>query len=195
MPNVAELKDRIFRATNHTYTDVFHMLALLNDALNQLTDGAKLEGSQTVSVVNGTGSYALPSTFKAPIALIEGEISAPTRVYDLVNIDENKYGYAIFNGQLHIKPKPTDAKTLTMYFYKYATQLAADTDTPEIDSQYHDLLSTYAAGMIMLLPDMKQYDKGLADRLMARWEDGKKSFRDSMMRKGKRTSVIQKVVW
>lgn len=195
MPQVSDLKDRIYQLTNNTYNDNFHMLNLLNDALNQLTDGAKLEGVQTINVVSGTDSYDLPATFKAPIALVDGSISAPNQVFDLVTIDDNNAGYVIFAGKMHLKPTINEDKTLTLYFYKYATPLVSDTDVPEIDAQYHDLLATYAAAMIMLLPAMKEYDKGLADRLLGRWEDGKKSFKESMMRKGKRTSVARRTVW
>ena len=194
MPNLSALKDRVFKLTNGLYTDTFHMTDMLNDALNMLTDGAKLEGSSSVSVISGTSEYALPATFKAPITLIEGNISAPSQVYQLVSINEPKFGYAIFSTNLYLKPEPASDKTLTLYYYKYATQLENDEDLPEIDTQWHDLLSTYAAGMIaLLLKD--QMDKGLADRYLARWEEGKESFKRSIDRKQKRTSVREKVVW
>lgn len=193
MPDLALLKDRIFYMTNHLYTDTVNMTNMINDAQNMLTDGAKLEGSSSIAVISGTGSYALPATFKAPITLVKGTIAEPDQVYDLVSIDEFKFGYSIFESLIYLKPLPQETMILTLYYYKYATQLTLDTDTPEIDTQWHDLLSTYAAGMIaLLLPD---FDKGLADRYMQRWEEGKKAFKESMARKQKRTTVRQKIIW
>jgi hypothetical protein len=192
MPTVAQLLDRIIKVTN--YTDRFFMIDLMNDALNQLVDGARLDGTSSISVTSGTASYTLPTDFKAPIALIDGSLSEPDIVYPLINVSETRFGYAVFGGNVIIKPEPQEDKTLILAYYKYATELSDDEDVPEIDSQWHDLLSTYTTGMIHMIPD-RNVDKGTVDRYMGRWDEGKKNFIESMTRRNKRSSVREKVMW
>lgn len=192
MPNVSQLLDRVIKATN--YTDRFNTVDLFNDALNQLIDGSKLEANINISVVADTSEYALPTDFKAPIALIEGDVASPHNIYPLINITEQRFGYSIYNGQIILKPPPAAATTLTLYYYKYATQLVEDEDIPEIDAQWHELLSTYAIGMIHMIPD-RNVDKGTVDRYMSRWEEGKLSFIQSMSRKNRRSRVREVNLW
>src|SRR5690348_5356427 len=139
MANVEQLKDRIFRATNHLYNDTFHMLDLLNDGLNMLVDGGKLRDVVTIPIVVGTNQYALPINFKAPGILQDETDPNAVLPYELVGIGENRFGYAIEAGFIYIKPMPTQAVNLTHYYYKYATPLVEDTDIPtDIDVQYHN---------------------------------------------------------
>lgn len=190
---VADLKDRIFRATGGRYTDTFHMLDLLNDALNELVDGAKLRGKTTISVVADDNGYAKPADFKAAYLLQDETNPNGIAVYPLVSIGENAFGYAV-EDQIYLKPVPNTATTLTLYYYKYATQLSADSDTPEIDAQYHSALSDYAIWLIMLMPEMG-VDKGTTDRFMQSWDRSKQSFITAMTKKNKLSRVREKVVW
>ena len=195
MPTLSQLKDRIFRNTGGMYTETFHMTDLINDALSMLVDGAKLKGIQTINVVGMTGEYALPADFKSPSVLQDQtDTNGSVAPYDLVNISENKFGYAIADGNIVLKPVPTAATTLTHYYYKYATVLVNDTDVPEVDSAYHFLLSTYASAVILLIPGL-QNAPGLGDRFMNQWEEGKRSFFANMARKNKTTRTREKVVW
>lgn len=180
------LLDRVRRHTNHIYSDTYHMIDLLNDAQNQLVEGSKLRGVQTVTLIAGTDEYALPSDFKSPGNVIDTTDDAYVE-YPLVDITSNESGYAIESGSIYIKPKPQAARTLTHYYYKYAMPMENATDTPEIDSNYHDLLAFYAAGMILSLPQLAGADTRLADRLLGRWADGKANFFKDMQRKNKAT--------
>jgi hypothetical protein len=194
MATVTQLKDRIYRSTNGQYTDSFHMLDLLNDALNMMVEGAKIRNKASVYVSSGANNYPLPADFKAP-GILQDETEVNSIVpYELVDISENRFGYAIEAGYLYIKPNPTQDVTLTHYYYKYATTLVEDTDTPtEIDSQYHDLLSTYAIAMI--LPLLPNPDKGMIDRWWSRWQDGLKGFIESSSKKNRSSRAREKVVW
>lgn len=192
MATVAQLLDRVIKSTN--YNDQYYIIDLLNDALSELVDAAKMETSQEYSVTTGVSEYTLPTNFKAPVSLMEGTIDAPSAVYPLVNIDEYKFGYAIYDTKFYLKPEVTENKTLTLYYYKYAAALSESTETPEIDSNWHQLLANYAIGQIYLMPESK-VDKGTVDRMMATWTQGKQSFVESQQRKRRRSSVREKVVW
>lgn len=188
------LLDRVRRHTNHVYPDTFHMIDLMNDAQNQLIEGAKLRGVQTITLVPGTSVYPIPSDFKSPGNLVDTTDESYVE-YALVDIATNEFGYAIENGNIHIKPVPQAERTLTHYYYKYAQPMELSTDTPEIDSNYHDLLAVYAAGMILLLPQLSGQDKSLADRYLGRWEAGKQNFFQDMQRKNKATRGKVVNIW
>jgi hypothetical protein len=185
------LIDRIYRQTN--YNDKPGMIDLLNDGLNMLIDAGKLRKKTTISVVANTNSYALPADFKAP-GLIQDETD-PNGIlpYSLVDISENRFGYAIEDGYIYIKPMPTQVVTLTHYYYNYAVPLVEDTDIPEIDSQYHSTIADYAIAMI--LPLLPNPDKGAIDRAWSRWQSGLAGYTMSATKKNKNSSARMKVIW
>lgn len=195
MANLSQLKDRIYHNTGGLYTENFHMTDLINDALAMLIDGAKLKGLQTINVVPQTAEYTLPADFKSPGTLQDETCQNGAVVpYNLVDISENRYGYAIADGNIVLKPLPTQAATLTHYYYKYATVLVADIDIPEIDATYHYLLANYASAVILMMPG-SQNSPAIADRFMVQWEKGMKSFYMDMARKNKLTRTREKVIW
>jgi hypothetical protein len=195
MPNLAELRARVHRATSGMYTDITYMDDLLNDAQYQLFEGAKLRTAVSIPVISGTDTYALPADFKSPGQLMDATDANNVYVYELVDITENKTGYAIESGNIVIKPVPDQDRTLTHYYYKYPARMYDEADTPEIDAQYHDLLTHYAAGMILLLPMLQIQDKTLSDRYLKRWEEGKMTFIADMQRKNKSSRGRTVVEW
>lgn len=203
MANVAQLKDRIFRSTNYQYNETFHMLDLLNDALNIMVDGAKLRTKTTIYVSAGLNSYPLPDNFKAPGQLLDETQPNATLPYELVDIGENRFGYSIEAGNIYIKPVPTQDVTLTFYYYNYATPLVLDTDVPtDIDSQYHNLLATYAVSQIIPLVKNDTTTRysvmaaNLADnRAWQQWKDGLSEFIQVMTKKNRSSKVREKIVW
>lgn len=168
---------------------------LLNDAQYQLFEGAKLRTSVSIPLIIGTDTYPLPDNFKSPGQLLDATDPNNVYSYELVDISENKTGYAIEAGNIIIKPVPDQAKTLTHYYYKYPERMFNETDTPEIDAQYHDLLTQYAAAMILLLPTLQIQDKTLSDRYLKRWEEGKMTFISDMQRKNKSNRGRTVVEW
>jgi hypothetical protein len=192
--NVGKLLDRVYRATNSKYNDRFGIVDMFNDAQSQLTDAAKIEAESPISLVVDQENYPLPADFKAPISLIDGTIANPSIVYPLVNINENTYGYAIYNGEILLKPAAKEDKTINLYYYKTPIELVDDIDEPEFDSLYHYLLASYATYMIGLMPDMG-ISQGMVDRAKAEWMEGSSNFVNSISRKNKRSRVNRKVVW
>lgn len=195
MPNLEEIRTRVFRSTSGMYTDSYHMDDLINDALHQLVEGARLRGVQTISVLTGTNTYPLPEYFKSPGELLYIESDNCIIPYNLIDISSNQYGYSIEGNNMFIKPVPQEDRTLTHYFYKYATTLVSPEDVPEVDAQYHDLLAFYAAGMILLLPTLNIQDKTLSDRYLGRWQEGKANFIQDMQRRNKSSKGKTVVNW
>lgn len=188
--NLSELKDRVFRMTSNTYHDQFHMRDLLNSALTMLSDEAKLEGVQSYSVTTGNASYPLPSGYKSPRALVDGTFDNPKQIYDLVTIEEVKHGYAIWNGNMIIKPTPGQDTALNFYFYKYAAQLVDDADVVESAfTDYADVVASYAAALILSLPGATEANRYLVDRYFAIWEDGKRRFKADRAKQNKQATV------
>lgn len=192
--NVGKLLDRVYRSTNYKYNDRFGIVDMFNDAQSQMTDDAKIESSSTITLVVDQENYMLPTNFKAPISLIDGTIANPNIIYPLVNINEYQFGYSIYNGEILLKPKPSEAKTINFYYYKKPTELSVDADEPQFDSLYHYLLASYAIYMIGLMPEMA-ISQGMVDRAKAEWIEGSRDFVQSIARKNKRSRVNEKVVW
>lgn len=192
--NVGKLLDRVYRSTNHKYTDRFGIVDMFNDGMSQITDDAKIEAESPVTLVINQENYALPADFKAPISLIDGTIANPDVIYPLVNISENRYGYAIYNDEILLKPAPSEVKTINFYYYKKPVELVLDEDIPEFDSLYHYLLASYATYMIGLMPNM-EIAQGMVDRAKAEWIEGSRNFVQSISRKNKRSRVNERVVW
>lgn len=189
--NVADLKDRIIRGTNYVYNDSNYMLSLLNEAVNIMTNDAMLEASQEISVVSGTANYALPANFKSTRALVEGTLDNPTATYSLVAMDELSQGYSLWNGEIVLKPTPNADKTLNLYYYKWATELVEDTDTPDIDSHYHSALASYAIAMILSMPGIEG-ERNVIDRHFGLFDQATARFKSDIS-KGKRLSTVRKV--
>jgi len=187
--NLADLKTRIFRMTNHIYNDTFHMTDLVNDALNIIATEAKLEAETSINVTAGTANYPLPTDYKSPRALMEGTLDCPIHIYDLVPPEEISYGYSIWNGEIIIKPTPTQNVTLNFYYYKFPSELKNDEDIPDIDPQYHEILAAYAAAMILSLPGVEGVSNALRDRYFAMWDEGRSRFQADMERKNRQRSV------
>jgi hypothetical protein len=203
MSTVRQIKDRIYRGTNNLYNDENHMLDLINDGVSNLVDAGKLRKKTTISAVVGTASYALPADFKAPGILQDETNDNYVVAYDLVDISENRYGYAVEAGFIYLKPSPLENKVLTHYYYNYAVTLVNDTDIPtEIDSQYHNLVALYAIAMIIPLihKDTSTRYAIMAQNLQETrawqmWTDGLNDFIRANTKKNKNSRAREKVVW
>jgi hypothetical protein len=203
MANLGQIKDQILRSVNYQYTDQFHMRDLINDAITNMVDAGKLKKKTTISVLNGINSYALPTDFKSPGTLQDETMPNAILPYELVDISENRFGYAIESGFIYIKPVPTQAVTLTHYYYNYPVALVNDLDIPvEIDAQYHNVIGLYAIAMIIPIINKDTSTRyavmanNLADtRAWQMWQDGLKGFTDANTRKHKNIRSRDKVVW
>lgn len=186
---LSELKERVFRLTNNTFYDTSHMRDLINSALTILSNEAKLEGQQTYTLTPGVAEYTLPTGYKSARALVEGTIDNPVQIYNLITIEELKFGFAVWNGKIVLKPTPTDEKTLNLYFYKYATQLVEDEEETDAAFEgYGDVVASYAAAMILSLPGA-DHNRYLIDRYFAIWDEGRARFKADRAKQNRQASV------
>ena len=96
--------------------------------------------STTATLVAGTESYAIPTTLQAIEFLqIEGE-DAPLSQVDMSYIEtysakiSDNTGtptcFALFNGYIYLRPIPSAAGTLNIYYYAQPSDLDTSTTTP-----------------------------------------------------------------
>lgn len=186
--NLRELKDRVFRLTGGVYRDQEHIRVLLNEAITQMSEGAKLQVEATITLVPGISRYTLPADFKSVIGLFEGETCDPCYAYDLVDPMDGQCGYGIYGDDLVFVPTPSDAKTLHFYYYAYPTEMLAETDLLPIDARYAQAVVSYAAAMILALPEVGG-TQALIDRYFMIWDGAQKRFKVDMQKRHKLASV------
>ena len=97
--------------------------------------------STTVTLVAGTENYTIPTGLQAIEFLqIEGQ-SQPLNQVDMSYIEmyNSKFSpvtdgvprcFALFNGYIYLRPTPTAAGTLNVYYYAQPTDLTSSTTTP-----------------------------------------------------------------
>jgi hypothetical protein len=201
--NLGQIKDRVLRSINYEYTDTFHLVDLINEGLNILVDSGKLKDKVTLSVLPQVNMYPLPNNFRAPGILQDETVVDAIIPYELVDISENRYGYAIESGNMYIKPMPTQAVTLTHYYYKFANPLVNDEDIPtDIDTQYHSSIALYAISMILPTLNTDTTTRyavtaaTMADqRAWQNWTTALNNFIEANTKKSRNSRVREKVVW
>lgn len=185
---VSQLLERVYQATG--FTDRFYVLGLFNDALRSLTDSAKMEA--TATLMTKGGRTRLPADFKAPIAIFEGTLSQPEALWEQVQWDDIREGYLLYDNSVHLRP-PVDKK-LTILYYRYAPELVEDDDVPAIDVNWHSLLATYAALMVLALPQI-EVDQNIRNMYRLEWEAGRRGFSESIARLHRKSRVREVNRW
>lgn len=150
-------------AINDTINDVFNEYTL---PFMQTTQTYTLTAG-TSDITNGSG---LPDNYVQAIDLIVTstglEMVLPyreTSISDGTNPDQDdqaantpQYWYK-YGDTIRIYPKPAAAYTVTLRYYKKPTELSADSDVPEIPSEFKELIVVGAAYRIMQIKD--NYDQ------------------------------------
>lgn len=121
-----------------------------------------LEGTDTCNTVVGTREYSIATDMgitdfmAVRYALWDGY---PLRKIDVKDIDEhtNSTGspsnYYYRAGYIGLHVIPSSIKVLKLYYLKTPTVLSADTDVPDIDSQYHRLIELQATAELTRNPN------------------------------------------
>lgn len=115
-----------------------------------------LEASATVSAVDSQQNYSLPNDFHYGAALVDDDndmnvpYMSPTDFFqefgnDTGNESTTPQFWTIWEDEIWLTPIPSanDSDRFTLYYYKQPTTLAADDDTPEFDSSFHQILVEY----------------------------------------------------
>lgn len=179
--STTEIKNYI----NDTQRDVFneYRLPFMQTSQNYTLD------TSTSDITNGSG---LPSSFVQAIKLV---VTTAGREQDIPWIDykellanfpdpddttkhpagEPRFAYKL-GTTIRVYPKPDQAYTTTLYYFKEPTALSADADVPEIPSEFEELLIIGAAYRVLQVKD--NYDQAailenkymeLLDKLVARY--------------------------
>jgi hypothetical protein len=129
----------------------------LNEAqsrIARLLELPSLYATSTISAVNGTDTYNLPSdviringvtnaTSPLELTYVEDPADINYSNQNGQNLGEPQY-YAFTGTSLRLSPVPNAAYTLTLDYYKAPSALAADGDTSSLPSDYHDVMISYA---------------------------------------------------
>jgi hypothetical protein len=183
--NLGDIKARTMRNINFVYNDGDHIKNLINEALVMIAADARIQASVAVTLIPGQKNYDLPTNYKEPISLV-----APDNCnYTLTDIDSYETGFYIYGSELFLRPEPQESKVVTLNYYQYPDELFNEDDVPDIDPRYHDVLATYAAAMVLSLPNIENVNTSLIERYFAVWEQRRAQFKVEMQRKHKQTSV------
>lgn len=118
-----------------------------------------LATSSTVAMVADQQAYAMPADLQSiEKVVVTGEQRtlselSPARAWGEYG---GKFGTAtvpesffIWGSSLYMVPIPTDAtKSITLYYYRFATELTNDTSVPEWAAPFHQILAEYAAAHV-----------------------------------------------
>lgn len=195
MPNRAAIRDYVRQLTLLETDDIS------NDKINPILDqGVReassrfhwpfLQASSTVTVVDGTHVYSLPSDFQYLHTLIRDdtrirlrEVSA-SKAWNALG-DSFPSGQAesffLWEEQLHLTKIPSADETLNIKYFKSPTVMSDDTHTPEWDEQFHLIIADYAISKLWEREEdsiksaeaMQKFDQGVEQ--MARWYNDKAS--------------------
>ncbi|HYE78715.1 MAG TPA: hypothetical protein VEI97_12090, partial [bacterium] len=129
----------------------------INDGIIEMvTMGPGIQDLWTITTVSGQRSYPLPPGFmSAKLVLYNG---AEVEHRPLVTQDFFSSGsgwvtqYALWRGKKEIllgPNPPSDAETLTVYYYREPTYLTDDDDQPEVPNFLRPALARYAAAQVL----------------------------------------------
>lgn len=126
----------------------------LNNALGSVArdmDYFGAEATQSITTVVGTVLYPWPSNLARIRSLFNPATGLELGRVNLTDIDRSQQVsgtpryFATDGTNLHLYPTPDSvAVTLTLRYWMLPPTLVADTDTPLLPVDYHDMLITYA---------------------------------------------------
>jgi hypothetical protein len=149
----------------------------LNQAQRQAVISSEIrlmEEAKTITTSAGVTAYALPTDYQRLIDLFyvsAHELLVPMdiRDFDALPTSEGRpYGYTVRDANLFLYPTPSEAYEFTLRYWRLPADMVADSDTPEIPVQYHQLLISYAMWKAFLRED----DGQMATTWKAEWEAG-----------------------
>ena len=136
-----------------------------------------LETTDTIAVVAGTRSYALPTDFQYLHSLLRAgskirlRATSPSKALGTYGDDfpeGTAEGYYLWGSSLFLTRNPASNETLNLFYYQSPTMLSNDTDVPGFDAQFHLLLADYAISKIW----EREEDFVKAKASVNRWDDG-----------------------
>lgn len=159
MPTRAEIRDWAREQTLIEVDDFTDdkINAILDQGIRDCAvkfDWPFLAKSDSITLVGGTESYALPADLGKLRALVLDGTRYRLREISSNTAWENEGGlpgsgtprtFFIWGSNVLFRPIPDAAGTVTVYYHKTPTLLTNDTSTPEWDAQFHMILADFAA--------------------------------------------------
>lgn len=129
--------------------------AWLNEAQHRIArqvEGPEFQSAYPLPMIVGTYSYQLPTDFLRMQDVYYSSLSYSLRPVDLKQIDMTSPAlvqgppemYTLYQFNLVVFPSPAYADTLTLHYIQNPPDMILDTDVPQLNSNYYDLLITYA---------------------------------------------------
>ncbi len=143
----------------------------INEAQDDLNKELKLQAEETSDLVADQQSYALPTDLKRlECVKVNGERYYPT-TFTRLQDSPVLYTYALWNGYIYLYPTPTTAATggLALYYFRKPARLAKAGDETDVDEEYDQLLTMYAAAKIR----EKDEEMELYSSMMGQYEQRK----------------------
>lgn len=142
-------------------TNKVFMKGMINKAYHRIERAALWkfsEGEADISVVANTRECPdAPSDFGISIAVYSPELKQELQFHDERQsfLDIGWQGgpvqlYSLWDGDLKFYPLPKKNETLTLRYYKFWSDLDADSDVPIFPATWHDLLVDFASGQLAL---------------------------------------------
>lgn len=144
-----------------------------SSASTAINDGAGISASVTTITVDSTSGFSSSGR-----ALIENE---EVHYFDLTSTTllQCKRGQAGTTAATHADDVAVSEAELRLFYYKTPTAMSADADTPDIPTEYHDILVYYAAGMFKIKDRKHEH----ARDLLGIWETKKARARAEIRRR------------
>lgn len=156
---LSDIRTALRRRMGVPSSDSFHTDAVLTDAINESLralatehDWPWLDGTQTFSTAADDYQYDLPSGYARTISMQVG--AEPATQIHVSSVDDwnaiaetipAEYAFAIYGGEILLKPTPQSVKTVTHRYVKAETALSSDTDEPLLPDRFIDAAIAGAA--------------------------------------------------
>jgi len=177
--NVDEIIKQVTRDVDNS-PENGDIVAWINRALADLTPIAKKEKM-----------LLLDATNQIPIDCFEiKHIFVNDRFLNKLDIEDNNgIGYKVWGNAITLQ---NITGPIQLYYYRTLAKVFYNTDIPEIEEPYHDLLVYYAIGHLQF-KDEDYEDR--ADMLQQRYMPRKAEYKAFIDRRNKKSSVKSKVKW
>jgi hypothetical protein len=140
--NLKEIMSEVNKDIDDEY-DSADLLGWINRGLDDLTPFANYQALSTVVLVPGQKAYPLPAALTALTQVTDDQTNISVLLDELPLNDFTSCGYKVIGRDLVIQPKPTEARTLTLYYTSQLPHLKNPDDVPVIRPDFHDLLVLY----------------------------------------------------
>lgn len=132
------------------------------------------EEAYSFTTTAATATYELPANFARLIDFFNEETHELVQPLDIREFDNlaksegRPYAYTVIGNKLTLYPTPDGAYPYVLRYWRLPAEMTQAADTPEIPSQYQEVLLAYALKKAY----MRENDSAMAQMWEAQWEKG-----------------------